>query len=566
MSGTDKDNVKVKVTSIGSHRRPDQRANTNGNGFGLRALWNGMPRSLLARFFNVAMAGKRDLYDVFGWDRSISVQMMFEMYHRGGIAKRIVNAYPEALWGRPPGVYANTPRADRWTNRFNEIARTTKLWPVLKRADQLARLGRYSIVLVGFDRPNLEQPVRNATNVLYLQPYSEQTAVITEWETDPLNPRFGLPKMYTIYPDRGEGESRTSGSAKGAAGMVNRQSFRVHASRVIHISQGELEDDVFGTPMLGAGWNYLCDLMKVVGGSAESYWLTANRGMQVDVDKEIELDPDEAADLDAEIDEYSNQMRRVLRTRGVTVRDLGSRVADPRGPYAVLVQLLSGTYAIPQRILLGSEAGHLASTQDKGNWAEQIENERALTAEPRILTPTLECLQNSGVLPQPTADIVADWPDAYRSSPSERADMASKVSLAANNLSLMFKNFKTPVNPPGGFGGAPQGSPQRQPSAPSGAEGANQGQSGKRPIPRGSAEDPQRVPPDARTSPQAPRDSGEEPILNREEMRAILGIPTDNRTLGDDPLEMGTARRVLLRANGSRPAPGETVQLSLGID
>ena len=499
-----------------------------------RGLWS-LPRNLLARMFGTEGAGKRDLYNVFGWDRMITVQAMFEMYHRGGIAQRVVDAYPDATWAHPPEVYQDVKENDGWTRAFAELAKNTNLYDALHRADRLSRLGRYAIILVGYDQANLAAPVRgNSRKVLYFQPYSELSAKITEWNTNSASPRFGMPEFYTIYPDLANNEQR-GGTMTGDGKMPSRGSFRVHASRVVHVAQGVMEDEVFGTPMLGSIWNYLCDLMKVVGGSAESYWLTANRGMQVDIDKDAELSDEDAAALSEEVDEYSNQMRRVLRTRGVKVTDLGSRVADPRGPYAVLMQLISGTKGIPQRILLGSEAGHLASTQDKGNWAEQVENNRALGAEPRLLKPLIQNLIAAKALPTPKADVVANWPDAYRSGPLERAEISSKISLAANNLGLMFKNM-TPPDPKaatGAFGkpAAPNqpGAAQRQPATPGGTS------------PRTQAEAEGEAP--------ATDASKLKPFITEEEARAIIGFSTDNRVLEDTPLSESHARRVLLKFN-----------------
>lgn len=503
----------------------------------MRAMWSGPMRALWARLFGNPQQ-TRNYYDVFGWDVNITPDMLFEMYHRGGIAERIIHAYPDEIWANPADLYADSSGNDEWTKAWRDIEGGTNIWEAVWRADRLSRIARYSIILVGTNKGNLSQPLRNASEILYLQPYSERAARITAYETDPKSPRFNLPLEYTIYPEVDDNAKRSSTiSPDGSAPM--RGSFKVHHSRVIHIAQGVLEDEVFGTPMFGSIWNYLTDLQKVVGGSAESYWLTANRGMQVDVDKDMELNEDDAAALSEEIDEYSHQMRRVLRTRGVQIKDLGSRVADPRGPYTTLVQLISGSKAIPQRILLGSEAGHLASTQDKGNWAGQVENVRALESEPRILRPMLMFFQNAGLLPEPKDDVIADWPDAFRSSPVERAEIASKVALSANNLGLMVKNLSSPQANPNQ---PAQGSPQRQPTAPNGTEGSNQGQPGRR------------IQADQATEASAQDKTLKEgPLLEREEMRAILGFSTDNAVLKDTPLgQVGTQKRVVLRAKRQR--------------
>jgi hypothetical protein len=387
---------------------------------------------------------KRDYDKVFGWDPIITPQMIYRMYTRNGVAKRIVNAYPEEIWGHPPTVTVT----QQWTKAFNDIVKQFNLWDVFKRWDTLARMGRYGVLLVGTDAPNLEAPLQRANKITYLQPYSEMSAMITRWNTDPQDPGFGQPLEYTIYPDLLEIQNRPP--MLSSIGFPTRKSFRVHASRIIHLSPDSLEDGIFSTPMLTPAWNYLLDLMKITGGSAESYWMTANRGMQLDVDKDMDLDDDDEAALTQEAEEYENGMRRIIRTRGVTVRDLGARVADPRGPFGVTMSLIGGTYGMPQRILLGSEAGHLASTQDRMAWANQVEIERELTSEPKVLFAFINWCEKVGIMPasKPNKRMV-EWPDAYRAAPLERSQTANQIGTAAANLAMAMskvENFISPEN------------------------------------------------------------------------------------------------------------------------
>lgn len=375
--------------------------------------------------------GARDYYKVFGWDQFITPQMMYRMYMRGGIARRIIEAYPDATWAYPPDM---TGVSTKFDTAWNTMTEDLNLWAVFHKWDKLARLGRYAVLLIGTGDSNLKAPITKASKILYLQPYSEVSAQITRWETDASSPRFGQPMEYTIYPDLLEAETRPP--TMSSWGFPTRRSFVVSATRCLHLAHGATEDEVFGTPQFVPIWNYLADLQKVVGGSAESYWLTANRGLQIDIDKDMELDAADEASLDKEVDEYADQQRRILRTRGTTIRDLGAKVADPRGPYTVILQLLSGACAIPTRILIGSEAGHLASTQDKSAWAQQIEAYRELTAYPKCVRPFILFCVTLGILPDPKAKLSPDWPDAYRASPLERAQTANQWSTAFMNTAL----------------------------------------------------------------------------------------------------------------------------------
>lgn len=404
----------------------------------LGQFWRGLssiPRGLLTQLLGTA-GGTRDPYTSFGWDRTISDQAAWEMYLRGGIAKRIVHAYPDAVWGNPPEITGTKT----WDKAWEEFQEKVNIWQILHRLDRLTNLGRYAVLLVGNGDYNLQAPMKAGSGkLLFLQPYSSRAAVITKWGTDPGNERFGLPTEYTIYPNRAaQDDVQLGGQTRQVANMP---SFQVHWSRIIHVAQGQLENDIYGIPNLWAVWNYLTDLQKVVGGSAESYWLTANRGIHADVDKEMEMAAEDEAGLSEEIEEYHNGMRRFIRTRGVRVTSLGSEVANPEGPFKTLVTLIAGTTKIPQRVLVGSEAAHNASTQDKGNWAEAVGEYRVLTAEPGILIPVLNALMTIGVLPTlKQSKLKKEWPDAYHLSPLEEGQLANQRASAANNISLALKN------------------------------------------------------------------------------------------------------------------------------
>lgn len=402
----------------------DEKGKPRGLLAAMSAILN---RSVFANLLGQAFQGKRDYYEVFGYPRTLNAELMWEMYYRGGIAHRIIHAYPDAVWARPPKVHSHSlPSFD---SEWAKFAKDLQIWEAVKRADILAGLGRYSIILVGTTNANLQAPLRKDARITFFQPYAETNASISEWETDPTSPRFGQPKYYTIYPRT----ARRVEFEQGASVAPAAQSFKVHASRVIHISRGGLESPVYGVPRYAPIWNYLLDLMKVVGSSAESYWMTAYQGLHANVDPEMDMKEDDAADLSDEIDEYQHGLRRFIRTRGVEVKNLGSRVADPRGAFDVVLTLIAGTSGIPKRILLGSEAGQLASGQDRANWAERIEEERIDHAEPHIIYPMLTWLNDSGMLAIPE-DAKLLWPEAYRMSPLERGQQSAQTARTAANI------------------------------------------------------------------------------------------------------------------------------------
>lgn len=429
--------------------------------------------------------GKRDYWEVFGYDRILSSSQIWEMYHRGGIAKRIAHAYPDSTWGRPPQLYVKDN--PEWNAAWDSFVKKWKLWDVIKKADIMCGLGRYSVVLVGTTSPNMEAPLRKGVSITYLQPYSEQNVKVSEWVRDPSNPRFGKPLYYTISPNKNRNIIHQESTLAPVA-----SSFRVHYSRIWHIANDTLESPVYGIPRYAAIWNYLMDLIKVVGSSAESYWMTAYQGLHANVDSEVEMAEQDAADLSDEIDEYQHGLRRFIRTRGVDVKSLGSRVADPRGAFDTVLTLIAGTTGIPKRILLGSEAGQLASSQDKAAWAERIEENRTNFAEPAVIWPIIDWLMNYEFI-SPAEDVQLLWPEAYRMSPLERGQQSAQTARTAANL---MKAMEPVV-------------------IKKGAEAQFDAQGGI-------------------VAPAQPDETGDA-LLTRDEARAIIGLSTDQNVLIEQP-------------------------------
>ena len=394
--------------------------------------------SLLNRFALAAKAGqqfggKRDLYQIFGYKSKLEYQDFLARYVRQDIAKRIVKAPPAATWiGKPQIISAGAAFDTAW----KKLVTKHSLWAKLEKADRLAGIGQFGILLIGYsDSGALDQPVRSGggeTEVLYLQTYTEGSVNILKFISDPNNPRFALPEIYEI-----DAADPDTASIKTGTTTVRTKSktFKVHHTRVLHIAEDTLEDGVLGTPRLSCVYNLLDDLLKIAGGSAETYWLAGNRGVQADIDKDMELTTEDEKALSDEIEEYQHELRRFIRTRGVTIKPLGSDVADPSGVFGVTISLISAATGMPRRILLGAEAGQLASEQDRANWADRISERQIDFAEPDILRPFIALNVNAGALPEPNEGYEVEWPNAFRMSPLEEAQMMAQQARAAINLS-----------------------------------------------------------------------------------------------------------------------------------
>lgn len=400
-----------------------------------------LERLQFLRQAGISFKGQRDLYEILGYDRNITNKQYRDRYARGGLAKRIVEAMPHATWrgGTELVEDENPDVSTAFEAAWKDLESRLQIWSTLRRADILAGLGRYAVILIG--APGVlsdELPKGKPESLLYLTPFSggggpgqggssgaiDADATIQTFDTDSQSPRFGLPQTYQMR--------RLD---------VFSASFQipVHWSRVIHIAEGILDDEVYGQPTLENVWNLLDDLDKVTGGGAEAFWLRANQGMHLDVDPKIgNFSSADKADLKDQADEYQHNIRRMMRTRGVSIKALGSDVANFSNPADAILTQISGSKGIPKRILTGSEMGQLASSQDRDNWKDQVNGRQTAYAGPYIIRPLVDRLIKYGYLPQPKAYVV-QWPHMQTLTEEEKAQGAAKwASVNSTNGSVVF--------------------------------------------------------------------------------------------------------------------------------
>lgn len=395
-----------------------------------------LARTTLALRAGVSFGGARNLYATFGYKLTPVHIDYVAKYLRQDVATRIINAPVDATWTEGPTISDKVvdSGADQtlFGKAWQDLVGKFPVYPALRKADIFAGLGAFSILVIGIDDgQKLNTPIKvgRKANLTYLQPYLEGSIQITEFDQDQTSARFGLPVMYRVTP----GDVTTQRNLNTVT-YVSRKNFDVHYTRVLHLADNTLENIVFGHSRLEGIYNALDDLLKVTGGAAETYWLASNRGMHVDVDKDMDLDEDDAKNLSAELDEYQHQLRRVIRTRGVKVDNLGSDIADPTGTFNVLVALLASQSGLPQRVMMGAEAGQLASQQDRANWSQRVAERIANFAEPIALIPFISKLVAMGVLPIPVGNIVVTWPEVFKMNPLERAQTSAQQARSLTNV------------------------------------------------------------------------------------------------------------------------------------
>lgn len=360
--------------------------------------------------------GDRNIYQALGYDTDVTYEKYYGRYRRQDIASAVINRPVDATWRgdvliEEPGEAKDTQLETAWIELYDRLALHSKL----ARLDRLSGIGQYGVLMLGLDDAKTANdfagPVTTASaKLLYVKPLGEGSARINSWEQNAGNERYGLPLTYNI--------TITS------PGDLASSSLTVHHSRVIHVAFGLLESETEGTPELEVIYNRLMDLEKLVGGSAEMFWRGARPGYKGKIDKDYEMSDPEKAELQEQFDEYEHNLRRFLVSAGVDYEALSQQIADPISHVDVQIQMISAAKGIPKRILVGSERGELASSQDKNSWFELIDARREEKAEPIIVRPLVDRCILYGILPKPqTGDYSVKWSDLWAPSEKEKAEV-----------------------------------------------------------------------------------------------------------------------------------------------
>lgn len=375
--------------------------------------------NLASKLGTMTYDGNRDIYQALGYPTVLDFHNYYlPKYIRHDIAKAVIDRPVRAAWRggvtiqkkESKGIVA--PIETAW----NKLEIEFKLHTIFKRVDKLTGIGRYGVLLLGLnDTEDFSLPVTSKSNkLMYIKPLGEGSAKILEYEQRQNNPRYGKPTMYSIALNTGETTSSTS--------------FNVHYTRIIHITEDLLENEVFGTPRLEAVFNRLLDLEKIVGGDAEMYWRGARPGFGGTVDKDYTLTKENEDSLQDTFDEYENNLRRFLLTEGVDIKQFTQQITDPSKNVDVQISMISAEKGIPKRVLMGSERGELSSSQDRQEWDLWVQSRREEFMEPMIVRPVVDRFMELGILP--TTEYVVRWDELFAMSPKEKSEIAERLANA----------------------------------------------------------------------------------------------------------------------------------------
>ena len=383
---------------------------------------------------------RRDIDDECGYPRDgLSAQDYYALFDRDPIANRVVEVYPKESWQVQPEVYEDeSPKsATEFEEVWDGLGRHLNqgsyyqdeaggpIWEMLLRADILSGIGQYGAVFLGLDDgQELSQPAKQAKKLLFAHVLPESLAIITSWESDRTNPRYGQPAMYQVT--LGDPYQQWTGIVASQSVTTN-----VHWSRIVHIADNLTSNKWLGTPRMRPVLNRLLDLRKLYGGSAEMYWKGAFPGYVLS--SHPQLGGDVAADTDKMRDmmeNYMNGLQRYVALMGFSMQGLAPQVVDPTSQIAVQLEAVCIKLGIPKRVFIGSERGELASGQDDAAWNDRLKLRQKYHITPRVIVPFVDRLIHLGILPTPKGYSVF-WPDLASQTDQEKANVAATKTNAA---------------------------------------------------------------------------------------------------------------------------------------
>lgn len=390
-----------------------------------QAMYSIISRLKMARGLGQSYSGNRDIYESFGYPKTLEFEDFWWLYKRGDISSRIVDAAPDASWRIPPKIMEdkNNTEETEFEAMWISLQKRLHIWHHLHQVDVLSGIGQYGVLLLGFnDSSDLASPVsaRSNLDLVYLKAYKQDMTKVARLDERITSPRYGLPETYRL---------KLGVQLEDAEALTQQREVMLHHSRVIHVAENLVDNRIYGTPRMEKPYNRLTNMELIAGSSAEMWYRGAFPGYNFKLDPEAQIPDNMLSDMKDQIEEYIHDFKRYLRLQGVDVQAITPQVSDPSSAVDVQLKLISACTGIPARILLGSERGELASDQDEKNWLDKIYARRVNYCEPFILRPFIAKLMDFGILPK-VDDYHVRWPELIDSSELDKASSMERRSAS----------------------------------------------------------------------------------------------------------------------------------------
>lgn len=370
---------------------------------------------------------KHDHYLDYGWPQVIEFEQFYAMWCRNSLARSACNKPVEKTWNENPWLtereetHEETKKEKELRLRFKALG----FWARLAQADERSMVGAYSgVVLRLADGKPLSEPVDRVPGglkgLVEVIPVWQGQLRVAEWDFNQTSETYGHPKSFQFN------ESAVDPKEQRA------RSFTIHPDRVVVWSK---DGTVHGNSSLEPGYNDLLTMEKVVGAGGEGFWKNAKSAPVLSVDKDANLQQlasmlgvpiDQLPNkLDEIIADYQKGFDQMLMLQGIEVKPMAISLPLPGEFFRIALESFSASIGIPMKVLIGSQTGERASTEDAKEWNQTIMSRRSMYVKPNI-ERVIERLVKFRVLED--LDWFINWTDLTEASITEKIDRAIKMA------------------------------------------------------------------------------------------------------------------------------------------
>lgn len=420
---------------------------------GLRMLVNNFTRRIDSLFPGYFSSAKHNHYKDFGFPEQLTFDMLHATYTRNSLAKAAVDKTIRKTWQDPPWLL-ETPRdgsegSVKKETRLEKIVRQhfakIRFWTKLMEADRRSLVGRFSAVILRiadgkkFSEP-LERVVGGIDALIDIIPVWEGQLKVSAWDENPHSETFGEPLMFEY-----DESSMAPSTGKSNTQMTLARKVSIHPSRIVIWSMDGTMDC---EPSLSAGYNDLLTIEKIIGAGGEGFWKNAKQAPILEMDKEADLQKmakamgipiDQIADImNEQVADWQKGFDELLMVQGMTAKLPKVELPDPEHFFSNALQSFAASFDIPLKVLVGTQTGERASTEDASQWNQTCNFRRKNTVIPNILQ-VVRRLEAAGIIKE-NPEWFVDWTDLTESTMLEKIDRAGKMAKVNKDFGdIVFK-------------------------------------------------------------------------------------------------------------------------------
>lgn len=406
----------------------------------MSAVLNSFTRRLDIAFPGYFPGVKHNHYKDFGFPERVDFNFLHSLYQRNSLAKAAVDKTTRKTWQDPPwllekprdGSEGAVKKETRLEKAIRQHFSKIRFWTKIMEADRRSLVGKYSAVILRVgDGKSTEEPLENVSGgldaLIDVIPVWEGQLRVKSFVMDQNSMDYGDPTMYEYD------EASVGNLISNPTEVQKNRKLTIHPSRIIVWS---LDGTFDGESSLMAGVNDLITIEKIVGAGGEGFWKNAKQAPILEMDKEADIqkmaramgiDPTKIADImNDQVADWQKGFDELLMVQGMTAKLPKVELPDPEHFYMNALQSFAASFDIPLKVLVGTQTGERASTEDASQWNQTCNFRRKNTVIPNILQ-VVQRLEQCGILKE-NPEWFVDWTDLTESTMLEKIDRAGKMA------------------------------------------------------------------------------------------------------------------------------------------